>query len=134
MVARWNKNDLSLNLLFLSSEFWVGNIPESVGNKVEGKNGKKDGEAGEEGEPGSIGELIQPLADHGAPAWGRGPNAQSDKTEACFHDNGRGNPEGSHDQEFSQDIGQDMNEHDFDIALSDGSGRFNKLLPLDGEG
>ena len=24
---------------FLSSEFWVGNIPKSVGDKVEGKNG-----------------------------------------------------------------------------------------------
>ena len=76
----------------LSSQFRIGDIAKSISDEVKGEDRGEDGEAGKDGEPGSIGELVQAVSDHGSPAGSWGADAQADKAEARFHDDGGCDP------------------------------------------
>jgi hypothetical protein len=60
-----------------------------------------------------------------------GPHTQANETEARFDDNGRSNPQGSHDQDLSKNIRKNMNRHNLGVTLAHGTGSLDKLLSFD---
>ena len=106
-------------------------IAEGVADEVEGEDGEHDGECGEDDHVGRVEEVGAGVVEHGAPAGGRGGDAEAEEAERGLCEDGSGHPYGGLHDERLQDVGQDVAREDAGVGGAESSGGFDEFAFAD---
>jgi hypothetical protein len=124
---------LSLVTRFLSLASWIEVISQAVAYEVEGEDAEGYGGGGEDDEVGGFEEVGAGVVEHGSPGGGWGLDAEAEEAEGGFGEDGGGHAYGGLDQEGLEDVGQDVMEHEAEVAGAEGAGGLDELPLFDGE-
>jgi hypothetical protein len=106
-----------------SREFRVQKVPQGVAQHVEPEDRQADGQAGEDGQPGGLEHADQPVsAEHPSPGRGRRGNPEPQEAEGGFGQDGVSQAYGSHDDDGSRHMGEDVPEDNDPLPTAEGPG------------
>src|ERR1700686_1704507 len=79
-------------------------------------------------------EQVSPtVVEHGAPTGGRRRDAESEKTHGCFGEDGACHADGGLDHDRLNNVGQNVADHDAQIAGAKGASGFDKFAFAGGQ-
>ncbi len=111
----------------------VQGVSEAVAEEVEGEDAEGDGEGGKEDEVGSFEEVGAGGIEHGAPGGGGRLDAEAEKAESGFGEDGGGHADGGLHQNRLERVRKDRAEEEACVRGAERAGGLNKFALAQGE-